>query len=183
MAKFGSRTGRRSWYVAAAVALAVACLTPGVAAAASPVPPPPPPGKSGSPGTDLGHYPKRPITRVAPVPATAPLGTVTAVTPRAGGGFNIRKYTPVAGISASDLYQILLSHGVPGLVDPAAPAGPTQSPSNPGCNAYYTSGTASTLCPVSHWANNGYSHPQVYFVDRTGASWPTDVSTYTWNQA
>jgi hypothetical protein len=47
-----------------------------------------------------------------------------------------------------------------------------------------TIGTAHTNgCPGIHWANNGYAHPQVYFVDHTGAAWPVDVATYTWNQA
>jgi hypothetical protein len=33
-----------------------------------------------------------------------------------------------------------------------------------------------------HWAHDGHSHPQIYFVDHTGAGWPVDASTYKWNE-
>ncbi len=42
-------------------------------------------------------------------------------------------------------------------------------------SAYHTLG--------NHWAHNGLSHSQIYFVDETGAFWPVTTVTYKWNEA
>ncbi|MGX6607701.1 matrixin family metalloprotease [Micromonosporaceae bacterium Da 78-11] len=34
-----------------------------------------------------------------------------------------------------------------------------------------------------HWAHDGLSHSQIYFVDHTGSLWPVTTSTYKWNEA
>jgi hypothetical protein len=34
-----------------------------------------------------------------------------------------------------------------------------------------------------HWAHNGLSHSQIYFVDHTGSYWPVNTVTYKWNLA
>ena len=42
-------------------------------------------------------------------------------------------------------------------------------------NATHTSGW--------HWAHDGLTNSQIYFVDHTGASWPVTTVTYKWNEA
>ncbi|MBN9619062.1 MAG: hypothetical protein J0H43_04945, partial [Actinobacteria bacterium] len=84
------------------------------------------------------------------------------------------------GLTAEQHYQQLQQAGVVGLRDP------NMAEAGPAVVAPCASGTARLECSnghTLHWANNGYGHPQVYFVDHTGSAWPTDVSTYTWNQA
>lgn len=169
---------RRVGLVGVCVAAAALLLSVVPANAATPTPPPPPPGKSSSPPTDLKDYPKLPVSKIRPPTSPGASRGVIAVKRLANGKTTATVYDPAPGVTNEQLYQKLKAKGVQGLQDPAG-GGITPD------NAYTCNwGTATTLgCPQLHWANNGYGHPQVYFVDHTGANWPVDVSTYTWNQA
>lgn len=176
----------RRFILSASMLTAMLCLgfVPAVAVA-SPASPPAPSGKATAPGTDLANYPKLPAMTVTPSAASGGSDAVAAVTPLPGGLTRTDYYTPARGLSAGQLYRALKARGVVGLrnpdVHPAAMSTTTAAAATGGCT-YYTWGTAKTLCPESHWANNGYGHPQVYFVDHTGSSWPVTTATYTWNQ-
>lgn len=166
---------------------AVAILALGSPAlAADPPAAPPPNSKASSPATDLQHYPKRhdvPGQRVAPVAGKA-FQEVKSVKPGPNGLIDVTVYDPYPGVTADQLAANLKAKGVQGVqINTGGAAVPsTASPAYaPGDCGY---GTArSEECPPIHWANNGFGHPQVNFVDYSGSNWPVDSAVYTWNQA
>jgi len=101
----------------------------------------------------------------------------TSVT--ADGVAHVVSYTPAAGVTSDQLLANLAKAGKKGL---SKSGGGTAQGSSAACT-YYTWNTAKTTCPSVHWANNGYTRPQVYFVDHTGPQWPVPSATYTWNTA
>jgi hypothetical protein len=168
--------------------VALVMINGGVAASADPAPTTPAPtDKATAPGTDLQDYPKLPIaptTNSSPTPA-APDAGVFSVHLNADGSGTETVYTPPSGLSNQDLYAALKAQGIPdlrgGSANSVTPA--TLSSCVYGTATLFRCAADSEPVHQIHWANNGYAHPQVYFVDHTGANWPVDVSTYTWNQA
>lgn len=107
----------------------------------------------------------------------------------------VAEYTAADGVTSDELIEKLrptVPHGSTITTEADAEHGPdattprTLVPSN-AC----ADGTARALCgggsdpvhPNLHWANEGYSHPQVRFNDHSGANWPTDAAVAKWNQA
>lgn len=167
--------------VGSCVAAAAVCALALPASAAVPTTPTPPAGKS-APGQDLKDYPKQPASHVRPQTAPAHGSSVYAVTRLANGNYAGVVYDPAPGVTSAQLYQRLQAHGVKGLLDPSTTARPNLvSPNDANACTWGTAGTIE--CPPLHWANNGYGHPQVYFVDHTASQWPVTLSAYEWNIA
>ncbi len=155
-----------------------------------------PPDKANSPGTDLENYPKLPQpvealeadeTPTAPPPT---FGDVSSFQINSDGSGTVTTYTPPQGLTAEQLYEALQEQGVQGLMPPDSPSasygavGPTALTSCAyGTSTLFRCSVDTNPAHQLHWANNGYAHPQVYFVDHTGSQWPTNVSTYVWNRA
>jgi hypothetical protein len=127
----------------------------------------------------------KPPTQPAPLerPAPRPAGEgaqqdVVAVVRGADGNTRVTLYEAAPGISDQRLYQMLRSSGVQGLQDPARRTVGPRTPTT--C----TWGSATTFeCPQVHWSRNGYSHPQIYFVDHSGDAWPVTAAVPVWNEA
>lgn len=135
------------------------------------------------------HYPKlTPGARTKP--AVAPSGSaadkVVIALQKHGDKTSSITWTPAPGVTAESLASALSKKGIADVQVISASTAPslstgTVTPFTATACAY---GTARSLtCPPVHWANNGYSHPQVYFNDYTGANWPVDQAVYSWNQA
>ncbi len=113
-------------------------------------------------------------------------GEVYSVSLNADGSGSATAYNAVAGVTSRQLYAELKARGVGGLRAPSA--GAALSPATLTSCRYGTAslfrcaGDANATHQI-HWANNGYAHPQVYFVDTTTARWPVSASTAVWNQA
>lgn len=144
--------------------------------------------------TDLKDYPKLPAAPVNPAKWGQPgrSADVVAMHVARDGSGTATYYTPVRGESAAELYAILKAHGISGLQRPGAV--PVSQSMLPRAVTSLTSckyGTAQTFrCNVDtnvthqiRWADGCCRHPQVWFVDHTGAQWPVTNSTYEWNQA
>ncbi len=126
--------------------------------------------------------PTYPIAKYRPVPKPPAKGAqrgVVAVTALPDGGGVVTFYQPAPGVSDTQLYQKLKERGVSGLVDPAA--GDTVGTRDVNTCAWGSATTAA--CPQIHWTRNGYSHPQVYFVDHSGDAWPVTAAVPVWNRA
>jgi hypothetical protein len=170
----------------------------GTSAAAAPAPSPAGSVKAAAPATDLAHYPKRPVSTPDPSRWGAPPEqAVVASTKHADGSRSIAIYTPVPGESASTLYKLLNSQGVPGLQDPAATTkSPTTSSGSAspalatagltschyGTAQLYNCATDSNVAHQYHWTDGCCVNPQVWFVDHTGSAWPVNASVSVWNQ-
>ena len=90
---------------------------------------------------------------------------VFSITTTADGVSHVESYTPAPGVTSDQLLANLAKAGKKGLKKDDG-SGIAQG-SSAACT-YYTWNTAKTTCPSVHWANNGYTRPQVYFVDHTG---------------
>lgn len=157
------------------------------------------------PGTDLAQYPKlaapsAPVASEQAPTKDASEDTVYAYTKTSNTDGVVDAYDAAPGETKHSLYQKLKSQNVPGLIDPDASTpstmGNSSSP-NSGTtieNAYllvdpggaggsncWTNGYAHGECWA--WKNNGYAHPQIYFIDHTSSQWPVAAATYKWNQA
>lgn len=101
---------------------------------------------------------------------------VYAVKPLPDGGKHITIYRPAPGVAAGDLAKSLKAKGVAGVtVGRDGVYGPAAS-----CSF----GTAfSWGCPMPLWPHNGFSRPQVYFLDHSTAAWPVSQVVPVWNQA
>ena len=147
------------------------------------------------PGTDLAHYPKLTASasgsRQAPVKDEAG-DTVYAVVKTSATDSIVDAYDAIPGESRQSLYQQLKGQHVPGVVNPdtntvTTPAGTEENayllvdPGGAGGTNCWTNGYAHGECWA--WKNNGYAHPQVYFIDHTSSQWPVAAATYKWNQA
>jgi Matrixin len=158
-------------------------------------PSPPPPNKAHSPATNLSAYPKLPPAAVDPslwgTPAPEP--GVLSVALNSDGSGSATIYDPVAGESSATLYSVLRSAGVTNLRLPGlgtgAPSKVAPNTANSLTSCHYGTaqtfrcGSDNTLTHQIRWADGCCAHPQVWFVDHTGANWPVDQSAYTWNQA
>ncbi|GAA2329762.1 hypothetical protein [Dactylosporangium salmoneum] len=97
------------------------------------------------------------------------------------GATEVTIHVPAPGVTTDQLYQKLKAKGTPGLKAPApAPKSLAASPPDDLCNLNYS---ATWSCPPVHWARNGFGHPQVYFVDYTGSSYPVSQVVPVWDQA
>jgi hypothetical protein len=105
--------------------------------------------------------------------------SVIAVHARPGGGQVETVYDPAPGVTSSALARSLRAHGVADVhIDGATSAPGTVASPSYTC----TYGTAHTWgCPMSRWAYNGHSHPQIYFLDHTSAAWPLTAVVPEWN--
>jgi hypothetical protein len=156
--------------------------------------------KASSPATNLKAYPKLPVQPLSSQVVTSsntPDQTVTSYVQTSSTGGTYTSYDVAPGKSVEQLYKSLLAKGVKGLQDPLAPA--SQQPTTNATSQEVSSaaisghpcayGNARALCRYGtpygqiHWQNNGYAHPQIYFVDHTSSAWPVDQATWTWNQA
>lgn len=136
--------------------------------------------------TSPGRSPGTEIDRIDAPTAVQPPGIrvdegdddphVRSVTTGSDGITRVVEYTPAQGVDAGALYTTLKAAGVSGLVRPRAEA------VSAGCS-YAHLGGARTLCPILHWANNGYTRPQVYFADHTSGNWPVQSTTRNWNNS
>lgn len=158
----------------------------------------PPPNKANSPATNLSAYPKLPPPPVDPSLWGSPTAEpgVMSVALHSDGSGSATIYDPVAGESSATLYSLLRSAGVANLQRPAmstlgagAPSKVTPNTVNSLTSCHYGTaqtfrcGSDSTLTHQVRWTDGCCAHPQVWFVDHTGANWPVDQSAYTWNQA
>ena len=149
--------------------------------------------------TDYGHYPKL----VGPADGAAQSHTpqkdasddsVYAIVKTSATESKVDAYDPVPGESKQSLYTQLKSQNVAGLINPdtdmpdSAPPGTTKEdayqmidPGGAGGSDCWADGYARGECAA--WKNNGYAHPQIYFIDHSSSQWPVAAATYKWNQA
>lgn len=139
------------------------------------------------PGTDQVHYPK--LSALAAGSKQAPTkddseDTVYAVVKTSATDSVIDAYDAAPGETKQTLFRKLKSQGVPGVLDPDANVSNAYQlvdPGGAGGSDCWANGYARGECWA--WKNNGYAHPQVYFIDHTSSQWPVAAATYKWNQA
>ncbi len=166
---------RRTLVTAAAAVLAAATvvLSPAQSAFA---------GEGPAPGP-------RPATPAAPTPPGSPTPGVPAEVHveyrTADGVTHGAHYLAAPGVSADQLYKKLKATGVKGLIDPstAAAAAASSSLVESGSCGYGTASNVAGTCPPLTWARNGYTNPQIYYNDRSGAGWPEGTVITEWNQS
>ena len=157
-------------FIAGAVALLIAFLSPWGTAAAD---------VARKPDSTADVKPPthpRPDVRPAPHPDNGRRGIV-AITENGDGTTSATRYSPAPGVSEGELFERLKARGVRGLQEPTA----MTAAQDDGPCAWWTATTLT--CPRAEWARNGHGHPQIYFADHTGAGWPVDASVAKWNEA
>ncbi|MGP3979687.1 matrixin family metalloprotease [Streptomyces sp. KR80] len=108
-------------------------------------------------------------------------GDVYAVKRRANGVTSVTVYRPAPGVTSTELASRLRAAGVAGVQTNATPAS-TKAVSPAALPCSY--GSARTLeCSPVRWAHNGYSDPQVYFLDHTSAAWPMTAVVPKWHES
>ncbi|QES48748.1 hypothetical protein DEJ50_13895 [Streptomyces venezuelae] len=136
-----------------------------------------------APGSVAGEGPAIPPQRPNPAPSAEANARAEAVEEvetsytTADGVTHGSVYLAAPGVSAKELAAKLRAAGVRGVVEPG---GVSAMAGNCGW------GSAANLdgqCPVINWRRNGYTNPQIYYNDRSGASWPQGTALTQWNQS
>jgi len=105
------------------------------------------------------------------------VGDVYAIKSLADGTTSVTVYRPAPGVTADALAKKLKGQGVQGVQAPAS--GDVTTLALP-CSY----GTATTVtCSPARWAHNGFSDPQVYFLDHTSSAWPMTAVVPKWNES